>query len=667
VLGAELERVWDSGLRGECAPLVVGDELVIALQPQVVAEPDLSPRDYPGTLATLDRRDGRILWQKRLAGWLVGCPVLTDGVVVAADGTATLQAFDVRTGGVLWSQYVAGLGGGLAAAGTRVFGSTRREAAIAFDVRTGRRAWTTPWTSPPTTGPGHAPVLLGSTLYALASVGAQSPAGSWVDRSLLVALEPSAGARRWERLLDGSFNEPLLHAWGSDVYLVSDRSELVVLGAATGELREKRPLGDPSRARTAMLFDRGTLYVSELDAQRIGRIELASGREEGALPFPSVPRRMSARDEALLVDGDDGLHAFRLPVGEPTWYLPKDQGSGPVLWQGDVLYFPGWAVALRAHSLKLTLALERTSIGVDEALELRATFVNVRPNADLTLGAYLVEQYLVRKLEIRNKDGQLLTLREPAPPNAPVRARAHYRTLPAGREWSVTANVPVGRKPYVEGRSFWVDGGRPLSSLPPGEYELVAVYENADDTAAELDPVYGPRVTTVPGVWKGRVRSDPVRFRIEPPAADAALPEPSSAARRKKAAHDVVDRAFGGKLSEAERLCQSEPQERREACIDAFLDEHENRLAERTARSLRGMELLVAYGEARCKKVRGLEARQRCGLDAGEKLLEELEPNCKGGTDDDQHDCLIQRLLERLDPPPPSARRGRASKQDRGP
>ena len=47
----------------------------------VVAEPDLSPRDYPGSVATLDRRDGRILWQKRLAGWLVGCPVLTEGVV----------------------------------------------------------------------------------------------------------------------------------------------------------------------------------------------------------------------------------------------------------------------------------------------------------------------------------------------------------------------------------------------------------------------------------------------------------------------------------------------------------------------------------------------------------------------------------------------------------
>ncbi|HEX2873814.1 MAG TPA: PQQ-binding-like beta-propeller repeat protein [Polyangiaceae bacterium] len=593
-LGAELERVWDSGLRGECAPLLLGDELVIALQPRVVAEPDLSPRDYPGSLATLDRRNGRILWQKRLAGWLVGCPVLTEGVVVAADGTATLQAFDVRTGDVLWSQYVAGLWGGLAAAGTRVFGSSSKEAAIALDIRTGRRVWTTPWTSPPTTGPGHAPVWMGSTLYALASVGAQGAAGSWVDRSLLIALDPSTGARRWERLLDGSFNEPLLHAWGSDVYLVSDRPELVVLGAATGELREKRPLGDPSRGRAAMLFDRGALYVSDLDAQRIGRFELTSGREAAALPFLSVPRRMFARGEVLLVDGDDGLHAFRLPSGEPTWHLPTDQGSGPVLWQGDVLYFPGWAVALRAHSLALKLALGRSSIGVDEALELRATFVNVRPNGELTLGAHLLEQNLVRALEIRDKDGHLLTLREPAPPNAPVRAREHYRTLAAGREWTVTWSVPVGPKPYVEGRGFWVDGARPLASLPPGEYELVAVYENAEDTAAELDPVYGPRVTTVPGVWKGRVRSDPVPFRIVPPAADAALPEPSSASRRKKAAHDVVDRAFGGKLSEAERLCQSEPHERREACIDAFLDEHKNKLAERTERSLRW------HGAARC-------------------------------------------------------------------
>lgn len=521
-LGAELERVWDSGLRGECAPLLVGDDLVIALQPQVVTEPALSPRDYPGSLATLDRRDGRILWQKRLAGWLVGCPVLTEGVVVAADGTATLQAFDVRTGEVLWSEYVAGLWGGLAAAGARVFGSTRKEAAIAFDVRTGRRVWTTPWTSPPTTDPGHAPVWMGSTLYAHASVGAQSPAGNWVDRSLLVAIDPSTGARRWEQLLDGIFNQPLLHAWGSDVYLVSDRVELVVLGAATGELRETRPLGEPSRGRTAMLFDRGTLYASELEAQRVGRFELTSGREAGALPFRSVPRRMSAAGQALLVDGDDGLHAFRLPSGEPAWRLPRDQGSGPVLWQGDVLYFPGWAVALRAHSLKLALALERSSIGLHEALELRATFVNLRPNGDLTLAAYLLEQNLVRMLEIRDKDGHLLTLREPAPRNAPLRAREHYRTLPAGREWTVTSSVPVGPKPYVEGRSYWVDGARPLSSLPPGEYELVAVYENAEDTAAELDPVYGPRVTTVPGVWKGRVRSAPVPFRIDPPAADAA-------------------------------------------------------------------------------------------------------------------------------------------------
>jgi hypothetical protein len=134
------------------------------------------------------------------------------------------------------------------------------------------------------------------------------------------------------------------------------------------------------------------------------------------------------------------------------------------------------------------------------------------------------------------------------------------------------------------------------------------------------------------------------------PAGTAPVAEPDWVSRRRQERHEAVDRLLDGSLSEAEQRCGSEPPERREACVDAFLDEHQRKLSQKLERSLRGMELVFAYGEDRCKAVKGPKARKRCSTDASEKLLSELAQDCTVGSDEEKHDCVILRVLERLGP-----------------
>jgi hypothetical protein len=134
------------------------------------------------------------------------------------------------------------------------------------------------------------------------------------------------------------------------------------------------------------------------------------------------------------------------------------------------------------------------------------------------------------------------------------------------------------------------------------------------------------------------------------PAVEGPPAEPEGPSRRTKERHDAVDRLLEGKLSEAEERCRTEPEERREACVDAFLNEHQRKLGERMERSFRGLELLFAYGESRCKAVKGTKTRKRCSLSESERLVRELDALCTSGTDDEQHDCVMQRVIERLGP-----------------
>jgi hypothetical protein len=134
------------------------------------------------------------------------------------------------------------------------------------------------------------------------------------------------------------------------------------------------------------------------------------------------------------------------------------------------------------------------------------------------------------------------------------------------------------------------------------------------------------------------------------PGATAPPAEPDWLSRRRRERRDAIDRLLDGKLSEAEARCATEPPERRDTCIDAFLDEHQRKLGDRMERSLRGLELATAYGDDRCRHVKGPKARKKCSLAETEKLLSEVGEDCTSGTDDEKHDCVIDHVLERLGP-----------------
>jgi hypothetical protein len=119
---------------------------------------------------------------------------------------------------------------------------------------------------------------------------------------------------------------------------------------------------------------------------------------------------------------------------------------------------------------------------------------------------------------------------------------------------------------------------------------------------------------------------------------------------RQQERHDAVDRLLDGALTRAEAACSDHIADEREPCVDALLDEHARSLDRAMERSMRGLTLLAGYGEARCRHVSGPAARTDCKNGAMNQLLVELGRECASGTETEQQDCTLQKVIERLDP-----------------
>jgi outer membrane protein assembly factor BamB len=80
------------------APLAWGDGLLF----NGAGPTTVDGKNYSGSLTALDPANGSIRWQVGMPGDVYGAPVYTDGVVVAAGGTA-LDVFNASTGALLWN------------------------------------------------------------------------------------------------------------------------------------------------------------------------------------------------------------------------------------------------------------------------------------------------------------------------------------------------------------------------------------------------------------------------------------------------------------------------------------------------------------------------------------------------------------------------------------
>ncbi|WP_394431788.1 protein kinase domain-containing protein [Streptomyces sp. SGAir0957] len=152
----------------------------------------------PGVLAaSLDPRDGTVLWLRKASGTAYGnapAPVLAGGLlqVVSADSTRLL-ALDPATGKTRWSKGIAAYQGQVQPVGDTVLLAAPDGTLTALDAGTGEQRWQ----RRPTT---QQPVLSypgGALAYAT------TMAADGVN-SLVSAVDPTTGAVRWQRESPGS-------------------------------------------------------------------------------------------------------------------------------------------------------------------------------------------------------------------------------------------------------------------------------------------------------------------------------------------------------------------------------------------------------------------------------------------------------------------------------
>ncbi|MEU6390029.1 serine/threonine-protein kinase [Streptomyces sp. NPDC046939] len=152
----------------------------------------------PGVLAaSLDPRDGTVLWQREATGRADGnapAPVLAGGLlqVVTAD-SARLLALDPATGETRWSKGIAAYQGQVQPVGNTILLAAPDGTLTALDARTGEQRWrhTLSTPQPMLSYPG------GSLAYAVTL----APDGV---NTLVSAVDPATGAVRWRHRSPGA-------------------------------------------------------------------------------------------------------------------------------------------------------------------------------------------------------------------------------------------------------------------------------------------------------------------------------------------------------------------------------------------------------------------------------------------------------------------------------
>lgn len=309
---------------------------------------DNSPPSASGSSA-LER-----VWRKDLGAGssnesrLAAPPVISEGKLFFLDAEHRVHALDAATGDQLWSERVRGdnrrdrgaRGGGVAAAGGRVFVTTGYGVAVALDAQTGDEIWRAS-----AGAPFHsAPTVVGGRVYAI------------TNDSELMAFDVNTGAVQWNyqaiaepaRILSA----PSVAVDGETIVAPFASGELVALLAANG-----RRLWTDSLSRSGRLtslsaindiagrpvIDGGVAYAASHSGVLVA-LDMRSGDRVWARPFASTQTPVVSGDTVFAVSVDGELAAFDRETGGVFWvsqlrrYQDEDDHEGRISWSGPVLF-----------------------------------------------------------------------------------------------------------------------------------------------------------------------------------------------------------------------------------------------------------------------------------------------------------------------------------------
>ncbi|MFJ8826315.1 PQQ-binding-like beta-propeller repeat protein [Streptomyces sp. NPDC102467] len=279
----------------------------------------------PGVLAaSVDPRDGKVLWQRTAAGGgSAPAPVLAGGLVqvVSPDG-ARLLALDPATGKTRWSMGISAYQGQVQPVGDTVLLAAPDGTVTAIDGATGTQRWRhrLPVTQP----------VLSYVGGGLAYVTTLAPDGV---NTLVSAVDPATGAVRWQHGSPGTATPAGVGdgvvwctqrgAEGSTVALVGHR-------LSDGGVARRVPLALPLQQATVTVH-RGTAYLLAAGGALVAQ-DLASGkqlwRSETSVSRGSAPG-VDDRGRVYVTAPDGRLLALDPRTGAPLGQTRSRPGARP--------------------------------------------------------------------------------------------------------------------------------------------------------------------------------------------------------------------------------------------------------------------------------------------------------------------------------------------------
>lgn len=278
---------------------------------------------------------------------LAAPPVISDGRIYFLDANHRVTALDARDGRRLWSEALrpsssrdrVARGGGVAAAGGRVFVTTGFGFVVALEGSSGNEVWRSNAGAPFHSAPTYA----GGRLYAI------------TNDSELVAFDAGTGDVTWNyqaiaepaRILSA----PSVAVDGETIVAPFASGELVALLSANG-----RRLWSDSLSRSGRLtslsaindiagrpvIDNGIVYASSHSGV-LAAVDLRTGQRVWARAFASTQTPWVAGDVLYAVSVDGELAAFDRATGSAYWvaqlrrYEDEEDRTGRVAWTGPIM------------------------------------------------------------------------------------------------------------------------------------------------------------------------------------------------------------------------------------------------------------------------------------------------------------------------------------------
>ncbi|MBC7770373.1 MAG: PQQ-binding-like beta-propeller repeat protein [Phycisphaerales bacterium] len=274
-------------------------------------------------------------------------PVISEGNLYFLDADHRVHAVRASSGDRLWTETLrpsegrdrVARGGGVAAAGGRVFVTTGFGFVVALDGQTGDEVWRTQADAPFQS----APTVVGGRLFAI------------TNDSELMAFDSNTGELSWNyqaiaepaRILSA----PSVAVEGETVVAPFASGELVALLAGNG-----RRLWSDSLSRAGRLtslsaindiagrpvLDNGVVYAAS-HSGILAAIDLRTGQRGWARPFASTQTPWLAGEVLYAVSVDGELAAFDRATGNIYWvqqlrrYEDEEDRDGRVAWVGPIM------------------------------------------------------------------------------------------------------------------------------------------------------------------------------------------------------------------------------------------------------------------------------------------------------------------------------------------